>query len=199
MLADYRVTRLVTVILAAQRPLLLYLPRIPVAGILSLVDGEWGWRMYRAAIPPVPSASPLLPSMAPVLSPAGGRIRVPAAKVDRRPPVEVHGDSQDEERHNRRFHKPPGAVVPGTRVPVIVLVDPVHAVVKEIVAIHAWSVVDRVARHQDEFRVQRQVDADAHIGQPDTDAYLGFGSRHRAEQQQRNHSVTYFLHFYLQW
>ena len=74
---------------------------------------------------------------------------------------------------DRWLHKPPGAVVPGTRVPVIVLVNPVHAIVKEIIGIHLWSVVDRIARHRDEFRVQRQVDPDAHVGELDTDAHLG--------------------------
>jgi len=112
MLADCLVTRLVTVMLAAERPLLLHLAWIPVSRILPLVDGQRGGRRSRAAIPPVPSTSPLLPLMAPVLTPAGRRIRPPPAKVHWRLPVVAHGDTEDEQRHNLRLHNPPGAVVP---------------------------------------------------------------------------------------
>ena len=184
--------------LAAQHMLLLHCPWIPVARILPLVDGKrCGWGR-RAALPSVPSSAVLLPFMAPVLTPAGGRVRPPAAEVHRRLPVVAHRDTQDEHRHNLRLHEPPGSVVPGARVPVVVPEDPVHAVVEEIVGINPGSIVDGVARHPDKFRVQRQVDPDAHVGQPDADAHLGGGRRHRAEQQtERNESVAYILHVVL--
>jgi hypothetical protein len=43
-LADYCFTRLVTVMPAAQRLLLLHLPRIPVSRILTLVNRQWRGR-----------------------------------------------------------------------------------------------------------------------------------------------------------
>ncbi|WP_223905329.1 hypothetical protein [Geobacter sp. AOG1] len=163
-LANYRVARLVTVLLVAYLLLLLNLAGIPVSRILPLVDGQRGGRRSRAAPPSVPAASALLPPTAPVLTPAGWCIRPPAAEVHRRLSVVAHGDTQDVQRHGIRVHKPPGAVVPGTRVPVIALENPVHPIVKEIVVIHPWSVVDRIFRHPDKFREQRQVDTDAHVG-----------------------------------
>src|SRR6185369_3505084 len=199
MLADYLVTRLITVTLAAQRMLLLYLTGIPVSRILPLVDRQRGARRSSVAIPPAPSAVTLFPAITPVLAPAGRGIRLPPAKVHGRLPVVAYRDTKDKQRYNLRLHKPPGAVVPGTRVPVVVLVDPVHAVVKEIIAIHLWSIVDRVARHGGEFRVQRQVDPDAHVRQPDTDAHLGSGRSHRADQHpQNNQSAAFILHVILQ-
>jgi hypothetical protein len=77
-------------------------------------------------------------------------------------PVVANGNTQYEVRHNRWVHETPRAVVPGTRVPVIVLVDPVHAIVKEIVGINLWRIVDRIAWHRNEFREQRQADPDVH-------------------------------------
>src|ERR1035437_7880495 len=93
----------------------------------------------------------LLPLIAPVLAPAWRCIRPPPAKVPRRIPVVAYRDSQDEQRYNFWAHKPPRSVVPGTRVPVVALVDPVHAIVKEIVRIQSWRVVNRVARHGHEL------------------------------------------------
>jgi hypothetical protein len=145
-------------------------------------------------VPAVPSASMLLPFMAPVLAPAWRRIRAPPAKVRRRIPVVAHRDSQDEQRHNLRGHKPPRPVVPGTRVPAIPLVNPVHAIVKEEVRIQSRSIVDRVARHLHQFRVQGHVDPDAHAGKSDTDAHLGHSRSGRPKQHpQHNQYVTHFL------
>src|SRR5450759_496285 len=136
----------------------------------------------------------LLPLIAPVLAPAWRCIRLPPAKVRRRIPVVAHRDSQDEQRHNFWAHKPPRPVVPGTRVPVVALVDPVHAIVEEIVRIQSWRVVNRVARHRHEFRIHRQVDADAHAGKPDTNAHLSNGRSHRPKQHpQHNEYVAHFL------
>src|SRR6266508_3663135 len=109
------------------------------------------------------------------------RLRPPSAKVHRGPPVVADRNSQDEYRHRLPSHNPPGSVVPGARVPVIPLVDPVHAIVEEVVCLHARGVVDRVARHRDQFRVQRQVDPDAHVGTPYGDAHLSDGRGHRAQ------------------
>ena len=163
-LADYRFMGLVTVILAAYSMLLPHLAGISVSSKLPLVVRQRGGRRSRSAVPPIPSASLLRPSMTPVITPVGCRISPPPAKVCRRMPVVANGNTQDELRHNQWVHKPPGAVVPGTRVPVIVLVDPVHAIVKEIVGINLWCIVDRIAWHRNEFREQRQVDSDVHAG-----------------------------------
>ncbi|HEY3309512.1 MAG TPA: hypothetical protein VGJ93_13745 [Desulfuromonadaceae bacterium] len=162
-LADHLVTRLVTVALVAYRMLLFY-PGIPVSRVLSLVNWQRGAGWSRVALPPIPSPSALLPSMAPVLTPAGRRICLPPAKVHRRLPVIAHGDTEDKRRDNLWLYKPPRAVVPGTGVPCVILVNPVHAIIKEIVVIHLWGIIDWVARHRHEFRVQRQVDPNAYVG-----------------------------------
>ena len=105
---------------------------------------------------------------------------MPAAKILRRLPVVAHRDTQNEQRHKIRFHRVPWAVVPVTCVPAIVGVEPVESVVKEIIGIELWGVVDRIARNRDEFRVHRQVDPDAYVGEPDTDAHLGGGGSSQA-------------------
>src|SRR6266545_579826 len=184
--------RLATVMLAAKRVLLLH-PGVPIPRILPLVDRQRGGPWNSAAVPPVPSGATLLPVTAPVLAPAWRRIRPPSAKVHRGPPVVADRNSQDEYRHRLPSHNPPGSVVPGARVPVIPLVDPVHAIVEEVVCLHARGVVDRVARHRDQFRVQRQVDPDAHVGKPDADAHLSDGRGHRAQHHpQHNQSTAHF-------
>src|SRR5438094_7407633 len=145
-LPHYGVPRLVTVVLAVKRLLLLH-SRIPAPGILSLIERQRGRRWSGSAVPPVPSASTLRPFTAPVLTPAWRHIRPPPAKVRRGIPVVAHRDSQHEKRHNFRGHELPRPVVPGTHVPVIPLVYPVHAIVKEKVQRQSRSVVDRVTRH----------------------------------------------------
>jgi hypothetical protein len=94
--------------------------------------------------------------------------------------VITHRNTKDEYRHFLRLYNPPWSVVPVTGVPVIILVNPVKTVVIKIVGIQPWSVIDRIARHPDEFREQRQVDSDTHIRQPDTYAHLACGRTHRA-------------------
>src|SRR6266508_811842 len=191
-LLHHGVTRLVTVMLAAKRVLLLR-PGVPIPRILPLVDRQRGGLWNRATVPLVPSGATLLPVTAPVLAPAWRRIRPPSAKVHRRPPVVADRNSQHEYRHHLWPRNPPRPVVPGACVPVIPLVDPVQAIVKEIVRLHARRVVDRVARHRDQLRVQRQVDPDAHMGKPDADAHLSDGRRHRAQHHtQHNQSLAHF-------
>jgi hypothetical protein len=153
--ADCRVARLIPILLMVQRLLLLHLAGIPVPRILPLVDRQRGAHRICAALPLVPSSSLLLPLRSPVRTPAGWCIRPPSAEVHGGTPVVAHRDSQDEHRDDIRLDNPPGSVVPVARVPVIVQVNPVQAVVEEIVGIHPWSVVDRVARHRYEFREQR--------------------------------------------
>ena len=104
----------------------------------------------------------MFPSTSPVLTPAGRRIGLPSAEVQGRLAVVAYGDAQDEQRNNLRSHYSPGAVVPGAGVPVVIHVNPVHSIMKEIVGIQLWSVIDGVTRHQNEFRVDRKIDADAH-------------------------------------
>jgi hypothetical protein len=137
----------------------------------------------------------LPPFTAPVLIPARGSIGLPPAEILRRLTVIAYRDTKDEQRHKFRLYKAPWAVVPGTRIPVIILIYPVHTIVKEIVGINPWSIIDRIARHRGQFREQRQIDTDAQVRQPDTDAYAGWSVGDRAHQQgQRNQYVTYFLH-----
>ena len=150
------------------------------------------WR--GTAIPLVPAASLLLPSLAPVLTPARWRIRPPAAKIPRRIAVVAYRDAQDEQRHRRRRHARPRPAVPGAGVPVIVLIDPVHAIVEEEIRIQSWSIVNGVTRHPDKVRVVRQVDPDAYAGKPDADAHLSHSRSHRPNHHpQHSQSMAHFF------
>src|SRR5713101_8817006 len=150
--------------------------------------------MRSAAVPLVPSPSTLLPFMAPVLAPTWRRIGPPPGPGGRRMAIVAHGYPQDERRHDLWAHHPPGSVVPGTRVPVIPLVRPVHAIVEEQVHFPSRSVVDRVVRHHNEFGERRQVDPDAHAGNSDANAHLSSGRTHRAQHaQQHSKCVAHFL------
>src|SRR6266545_3289755 len=66
-LLHHGVTRLVTVMLAAKRVLLLR-PGVPIPRLLPLVDRQRGGPWNSAAVPPVPSGATLLPVTAPVLA-----------------------------------------------------------------------------------------------------------------------------------
>jgi len=104
---------------------------------------------------------------------------VPATKVYWRLTVVANRDTQDKKRYNLWLHIRPWAVVPGTGVPVVIMVDPVQAVIKEIVGIYLWSIIDRIARDRNELRVQRHVNTDTDVWQADTDTYLGSGRNNR--------------------
>ena len=93
-LADHGVMRLVAVLLAAKRLLLLELLGIPISRILPLVDGQRSTRRCGMAIPLVPPLSLLPPIVASVLVPARRRIRPPPVEVRGRCPVVAHRDSQ---------------------------------------------------------------------------------------------------------
>src|SRR5512139_1673720 len=98
-------------------------------------------------VPLVPTASTLLPFVAPVLVPTRGPVGWPPAEVRWRHPVVPHRHAQQEDRNGFRPDQSPWPVVPGTRIPVVRLVDPVHAVVEEVVRIQLRRVIDRVTRH----------------------------------------------------
>src|ERR1700693_820636 len=113
--------------------------RIPIPRILPLVDRQRRGLRNGPTVPLVPSGATLLPVTAPVLAPAWRRIRPPSAKVRGRPPIIADRNSQDEQRHHVWPRNPPRPVVPGACVPGVPLIDPVHAIVKEIVRLHARS------------------------------------------------------------
>ena len=164
MLLRHGLTRLVAVFLGSDRMLLFCRARIAVPGILPLVGrqrcGAWGG----TAVPLIPSASTLFPVAAPVITPAWRRIGTPAAKIQRGLAVVAHRNAQHIQRHIIRFRQLPRPVVPAARIPVVSLVDPVQAVVKEIIRIRSRVVVDGIARHPDEPRIRRHVDPDADAG-----------------------------------
>src|SRR5216683_2207095 len=130
--------------------------------------------MTSATVPSVPSASTLLPVMAPALAPTWRPIGPPPGPGDWRMAIVAHGYPKDEHRHDFRAHQPPGAVVPGARVPVIPFVRPVHAIVEE-----------QVVRHHYELGERRQVDPDAHAGKSDANTHLSSGRSRREEQAQQ--------------
>src|SRR5664280_631139 len=184
-LANVRVARHVAIVLAAKRLLLLRL-RIPIGRVASLVGGQRRGRRRGTAVPLIPPASTLLPRITPVLAPARRSVRLPAAEVRRRTAVVAHGYPKDEEGHVLRTHQVPRSVVPGARVPVVALVGPVHTVVEEEIRLQLRRVVDRIARHADELREQRHIDADAHTGKADADAQLGRSRGQQAESHRQH-------------
>jgi hypothetical protein len=192
-LLHYGVTRLVTVILSV-KVLLLFGLRIPTTGILPLVKRQRSRSWSGITVPSVPPASMPLPSIAPMLAPTWRRIGPPSAKVPRRVLVVTHGDAQDKQRHIFRGNKIPRAVVPGTRVPVVLLVDPVHTIVKEVVRIQLWCIVDWVARYRDKVRERGNVDSNIYARKSDADTYLGDSRGRRTKQHpQHNQQITHFL------
>src|SRR3972149_11043298 len=91
-----------------------------------------------------------------------------------------------------RADQSPRPVVPGTRVPVAPVVDPVQAVVEEEIRTQPRRIIDGVARHGDQLRKHRQVDPDAHAGKSDADTHLGNGRSRRPEQYpQREQSFAH--------
>ena len=97
-LLDDDIPRLVSIVLALQRLLLLD-GQIPTPRILALVCRQgcrWG---TRATIPPVPSGMALCPGRAPALAPTRGRIGAPSVKVGWRLAVVTHRNTQDVQWH----------------------------------------------------------------------------------------------------
>ena len=168
----YGVMRLVFVLLTLKHGLLLR-RRISITGVLPLVCRQRRTRGCGVTIPMVPIASTLLPFIAPVVTPVRRRVGLPPAKIRRRATVVANRDAQYVKRNGFGDDQPPRSVVPGARVPVVRLVDPIHAVIEEVVRAHSRRVIDGVSGHRNEFRVDRQVDSDGDTWQPDADAHLG--------------------------
>ena len=193
-LPRHALARPVAVMLGSNRTKLFRVARIAVPRILPLVDGQRCGTWNGAAVPPVPSPSTPFPVVAPVVTPPWRPIRVPAVEVRRRSAVVAHRNAQHEQWHMHGLDHVPRPVVPAARVPVVSLVHPIHAVVEEVVRIRPGVVVDGIARHLDELRVRRHVDADADTGDcdadPDADLCVGRGQRdkqHRRGQKQVAH------------
>lgn len=179
--------RAVVVMLTVDRALLIFVMGIPVPRIPLLVVGQRGERWRGPVVPPVPAVAMTLPLAAPVFSPMGRRVVVPPVKVRRWIPVVTHGDAQDEERNIPRVHEIPGPVVPGAHIPVVILIDPVHAVIKEKIQIQLRCVVDGVTRNPLEFRINRDADPDVDIR----------GGRRNRPQQHPHNKASGAHHVYL--
>lgn len=175
MLLRYSLTRLVAVIPGSNRILLFCRTRIAFPRILPLIErqrcGAWG----RAAIPLVPTASTLFPVAAPMITPTWWRVGTPVAKIHRRRAVVAYRNAQHKQRHILRPRQLPRPVVPAAHIPVVALVHPIQAVVKEVIRIHSRGVVDRIARYLDELRIRRHIDTDVDTGQSDADADADLG------------------------
>ena len=137
-------------------------------------------------IPLIPTAPMLLPIVTPVIAPARRCFSAPSVKIGWRIPVVAHRDAQDIQGNHLRGYKTPRPVVPGTRVPVVALINPVHAIVKEEIRILSRRIIDRIAGNPHEFRVRGHVDADIN-------ADLGHARRRREKQHpQHNEDKTHF-------
>ena len=193
MLPDHGFLGLVMVVLAAQRLLLPGLG-IPAARELALVGRKGRRSRIGMAVPLVPAAAPLFPVMAPMVTPTGCGVPVPAIEIGGRLAVVVHRNPQDIERHEIGSGQPPGPVVPLAGIPAVVLVDPVHSIVEEVVGVRSRRVVHRVAGDGHQVGVDRLVDADAYTGKADPDAYLGGGRNGRTQQHQRHKEWVAHVH-----
>jgi hypothetical protein len=67
--------------------------------------------------------------------------------------VVAYRDTQNVQRHNLSINISPWPVVPSAGIPVILLENPVHAIVKKQVYVLSRRVVDRVTGHNDKFRI----------------------------------------------
>ena len=188
----YSFTRLVAIALGLDRILLLCRTRVAAAGILSLIARQWRGTRDGVTIPTIPSASMLFPVVAPMLAPARGNIQTPAAKIGWSVTVVAHRNAQHEQWDVLRFDQIPRPIVPGARIPVVVRVDPIQAVVKEVIRTRSRVIVDRIARYRDQPRVCRHAEADAYTVRPYADAYLSVGRDCRVKQHRnRNNQVTH--------
>ncbi len=195
-LLDHGLARLVTVLPALKDLLLLDRRRIAAARILALVHGQRRRCRNVAAVPTIPPTSLRCPRRSKVHVPTRRRVHGPGAEGRRRLAVVANRDSQHVKRHGLGRDFAPRSVVPGARVPATVEEDPVEAVVEEDVGIDARRVIDRVARHADEFRIDREVYPDADVRFPDEEGHLRPRIGRRA-QQHRKHECS-IAHFRLQ-
>ena len=132
-------------------------------------------------VPAIPIAVVLLPAATPVLTPARRLPAVPLLKICGRPPVVENRHAQYEIRYEPRLDQIPWAVVPRARVPIIVGVGPVKAIVEKQVRIHPWSVIDGVAGNRHKLRISGQVDPYADARQVDADADADLRRRSRRQ------------------
>ena len=123
-LAIHGFTRLVTVMPVLQLALLIG-TRITIARILPLVHRQRRTGLRPRAVPAIPIAVVLLPAATPMLTPARRLPAVPLLKIDGWPPVVENRHAQHEIRHESGLDHIPRAVVPGTRVPIILGVNPI--------------------------------------------------------------------------
>ena len=156
--------------------------RIAIFLELALIGRQRRGRRGRTAIPPVPARAVLLPIAAPVIVPARRRVAAPALEVNRRLAVVAHRDAQHVHGHVFRRDRLPGAVVPATLIPDVIAVDPVLAIVKEIVGVGPRGVIDRVAGNEHHLGIGRHVDANAQARHSHAEADLRRDGE-RGEQQ----------------
>jgi len=167
---DGRLARFIAIISVLQLILLLNASWIAISRVMSLIFRRWRCCGGIAAVPSIPVTPALFPVATPVISPSRRSIGAPTTEIGRGVTVIPHRDTQDENRHNFRADYPPRTVVPGTGIPVIVLVDPIHTVIEEKVCRKPRRVIDRIPRHYDHVRIRRDVDTDIDMGSTDANA-----------------------------
>ncbi len=161
---------------------LLGAPGIAIARVLPLIGRQRRGGGRGRAIPSIPAAATRLPRSAPALAPAGRVIGGPAAEVRGSVPVVAHRNAQEIGRHVHRIHHLPRPVVPGARVPVVAVEDPIQAVVEEVVRAHSRRVVHGIAWNLLQRGISAEVDADVHARTSEVHAELGGGGRDGAEE-----------------
>ena len=114
-------------------PLVFYCARVAVSGVTPLINRQGCGKWRRAVVTTIPARTSLFPVMSPALFPVGCGIHTPSLKVLWRLAVVADRNNQHQSRHEFRRRQLPGSVVPVARIPIVLLVDPIHAVVKEII------------------------------------------------------------------
>ncbi|KQZ30286.1 hypothetical protein ASD58_09670 [Duganella sp. Root1480D1] len=143
-LAYLRIMRLVTVMLLCE------VAPLRIIGIVGscealLIAWQRGRSWSSGAIPSLPVGVPACPVRTPDAVPAWCRIDGPTPEDHGRISVITHGHAQNEERHVVDGNQIPRAVEPWACIPFVVNVNPIQAIVEEVIGMQARRVIHRVA------------------------------------------------------
>ena len=136
--------RRVPVMLLRELPLLHF---VWVVGscVALLIAWQRGRGRSGSAIPVLPVRVPTCPIRSPHAIPAWRCTYGPTAEDHWWIAVITHGNAQYEKRHAVVADKIPRSVVPRAGIPFVVHVDPIQAIVEEVIGVEARCVIHRIA------------------------------------------------------
>ncbi len=175
-LAHRCIARMVTIMFVTQR-MLVFTSRITVTRIMTLVCRRRCGVPHDATIPVIPAMAMLRPARTPMDVPTRRRRYHPTVEIRWRIDVVTHRHPQHEQRYVNGINQIPGPVIPGARIPAVVVVDPVKSVEKKQVCMRLWRVVHGITGYRHELGVIRLVNADTCAGNRNRDADFAQGRR----------------------